>query len=252
MSDTTRITKFPAATIKEAVTSENSAASAAEQHQTQSGIASAKDSFQTKQESSLFTLNTNTGEVKFGDGLSGKRPPTGTSTALLYQSKAEISNYLKGEGKSDFRGMQEYLLQAQNQQIDTQMKEAREKAETAMNQATTGMITGIAGGLVSIGSAVDSLKHAASDAKTNLANNPALEARYKHFTFALNDLEVASGSQSKKMQQKANLADSQVKRLENEAQKDTDSTADSKAHRDRIRDAVLDFLQKLHDIDPKI
>jgi hypothetical protein len=219
MSDTTRITKLPAATIKEANISENSATPAAEQKQTQTGIASAKDSFQVKQESSLFTVNQNTGEVKFGDGLAGKRPPTGASTALLYQSKSEISNYLKAEAKTDFGGMKEYLLQAQNQQIN---------------------------------SAIHNLKNVALDSKNSLANNPALESRYKHFTSALNELDLAAKSQSKAAQQKANQQDLQTKRSENSASKDEDFAKKSQAHRDHIRDAVLDFLRKLHEMDPKI
>lgn len=250
MSDPVRLTK---ATIKETNVSDNSTTSATQQKQTQTGISSAKDSFQVKQDSSLFTMNTNTGEVKFGDGVSGSRPPTGNSAPLLYQAKSEISGYLKGEAKTDFRGMKQYLLQAQNQQIDNQMKEAKERFGTAMNQANTEMATGIAGGLVSIGSAVDNLKHAALEAKSEVSQNPALELRYKNFTSLLHDFESASNqSQSKKMQQHANLADSQVKHLENEADKDSDFAKSSKAHKDHIRDAILDFIRKLQEIDPDI
>jgi hypothetical protein len=215
MSDA-RITKLPATTIKETISSENSATSV--QKQTQTGIASAKDSFQIKQESSLFTVNQNTGEVKFGDGVSGKRPPSGSSTELLYQSKSEISNYFKGEAKT-FDGMKEYLLQTQHQQI---------------------------------GSALNNLKHVASEVKSNVENNPALEARYKHFTSAIRDFEINTNSQSKKMQQHANEQDAATKRMENSADKDSDFVKESNAHRDHIRDAVLDFIRKLHDIDPKI
>jgi hypothetical protein len=249
MTDPIRLTK---ATIKETITSDDSTKPAAEQKQTQSGIGSTTDSFEVKQDSSLFTLSRDTGEVKFGDGLSGKRPPEGTSAAMLYQSKAEISGYLKGEAKSQLLATKNYLLDAQNKQIDNQMKEAGEKAQTAMNQANTEMSTGIVGGLVTIGSAINNLKYAAAEAKSNLANNPALEARYKHFTSTLNELEVAVKPQSKSLQQKANQADAETKRLENQAQKDSDFAKESSAHRDRIRDAVLDFIRKLGEIDPKI
>lgn len=248
MSDPIRL---PKTTIKETLSSNNST-TAAEQKQTQTGIASAKDSFQAKQEGSLFTANTTTGEVKFGDGLQGSRPPIGNSAQLLYKAKTEISGYLKGEAKSDFGGIKQYLLQAQNQQIDNQMKEAGEKAQAAMNQANAEMVTGIAGGLVSIGSAVGNLKNVASEAKTAFANNPALEARYNHFTSALNDLEVTAKGQSKKMQQQANLQDAHTKHLENSANKDSDFAKSSKAHSDQMRDAILDFIRKLHDIDPQI
>jgi hypothetical protein len=123
MIDATRLTKLPSSTALNQVAAETKATSAAEQKTIQKGIASAADSFQVKQESSLFTANPDTGEVKFGDGVSGKRPPVGNSAALLQQSKSEISSYLKGDGKTEFLGMKEYLINAQNEQIDKQMNE---------------------------------------------------------------------------------------------------------------------------------
>jgi hypothetical protein len=244
MTDSIRLNKT---TIKETIASNNSTTPTAEEKQMQTGIASAKDSFESRQDSSLFTLNRNTGEVKFGDGVQGSRPPAGNSAQLLYQAKSEISGYLKGEGKPAL-AMKQYLLGAQNQQIDQGLKEAGEKAETAMNQANTEMATGILQGVVSFGSAINNLRHAASEAKNEASNNPALEARYNHFTSALNDLEITSRSSSKKLQENANQQDMQTKKLENQAQKDDDFAKASKSHRDHIRDAILDFLRKLDEI----
>jgi hypothetical protein len=247
MTDSIRLNKT---TIKETIASNNSTTPAAEEKQTQTGIASAKDSCQSKQDSSLFTLNRNTGEVKFGDGVQGSRPPAGNSAQLLYQTKSEISGYLKGDAKP-LLAMKEYLLGEQNKQIDQGLKEAGEKADAAMNQANTEMAMGILQGAVSFGSAINNLRHAASEAKNEASNSPAFEIRYKHFTSALNDLEVASRSSSKKLEQQANLQDAQTKRLENQAQKDEDFAKESKSHRDHIRDAILDFLRKLNDFNPK-
>jgi len=244
--------RLPKTTIKETLASNSSPA--VDQKQTQTGIASAKDSFQVKQESSLFTANPTTGEVKFGDGVQGKRPPEGTSAALLYQSKSEISSYLKGESKT-FLKTKDYMLGEQNKQIDQRMKEAGEKADATMNQATTGLVTGIVQGGISIGTAVKNLKYAALEAKNEVgsSNNPAIEYRFKHFNSALKDLEMGMNpSQSKKLQMDANLQDAETKRLENSADKDSDFAGESKAHADRFRDAILDFLRKLHDIDPQI
>jgi hypothetical protein len=245
MTDSIRLNKT---TIKETITSENSTKPAAQQTQTQTGIASAKDSFQAKQDNSLFTLNRDTGELKFGDGVSGSRPPIGNSAQLLYHAKSEISGYLKGDANTNFPAMKNYLLGAQNQQIDAQLKEAGEKAQIAMNQANTGMATGIVGGLITIGTAVNNLRDAASQAKSEASNNPALEARYNHFASALNDLAVETQSESKKLQQKANQQDVQTKKVENQEQKDDDWAKESKSHSDNIRDAILDFLRKLDDI----
>jgi hypothetical protein len=253
MTDATRLTKLPSSTTIKEMAAETTATPAAEQKTIQTGIASRTDSFQVKQESSLFTANPNTGQVRFGDGVAGKRPPAGNSAALLQQSKSEISSYLKGDGKTGFLAMKEYLIKNQNEQIDKQMNEAREKADMAMNQATTGLVTGVIGGAISIGSAVDNLKHVASEAKSDLAHNPALEVRYKHFNALLNDLHTAIKlPESKVLQKRANLAQIEISKQEQAEQKADDATKASKGHRDNIRDAILDFLDKLHDIDPKI
>lgn len=269
MTDPTRLTNLPSSTsIKQMITPDSATTPAAEQKSVQTGIASTKDSFEVKQQSSLFTANPNTGEVKFGDGLSGKTPPIGTqniasnrSAVLLRKTKSEISSFLKGEGgtaaKSTerFGSMKQYLLQAQNQQIDKGMKEAGEKADIAMSAATTGMIIGVAQGLISIGSAVDNLKHTASEAKSDLRpmTNPALESRYQRFTSLLDDLEIASNRpDSKAFQQQANKTQLEVSRLDQAAEQADEVVKNSTSQRDRIRDAVLDFLNKMKDIDPHI
>ncbi len=216
---------------------------APEQQKIQAGIASAKDSFEAKQTDSLFTANPNTGELNFGDGLSGKTPPIGnqniTATyrhgALIKETKAEISSYLKGEGGTassklaePFRGMKEYLnLSVQNEKIDSQMQEAKEKADTAMGQATTEMVTGSAAGLNQIGAAVAGLKDIASQARSDLRqiDSPAIESRYQRFTSLLNDLEKASDKTQKeiyKQEQEANKAATA------ESENDSDTSASGK------------------------
>ncbi len=253
MTDATRLTKLPSSTTLNQVAAETNATPAAEKKTIQMGIATRTDSYQVKQESSLFAANLNTGEVRFGDGVSGKRPPTGNSAALLQQSKSEISSYLKGDGRTGFLAMKEYLINAQNQQIDKQMKEAGEKADTAMNQATTGLVTGVISGAISIGSAVDNLKHVASEVKSDLAHNPPLEVRYKRFNALLNDLHTATNlPESKDLQKRANLTQIETSKQEQEAQKADEEAKASKGHKDNVRDAILKFLDTLHGIDPKI
>ena len=44
----------------------------------------------------------------------------------------------------------------------------------------------------------------------------------------------------------------EVKKSEQAANKDEEASKESKAHKDRVRDAVLDFLDKLRDMNPKI
>ena len=267
MDDSFRLTKLPSSTtIKQSTTTETPATPAPEQQKIQAGIASTKDSFEAKQKDSLFTANPNTGELNFGDGLSGKTPPIGnqniTATyrygGLIKETKAEISSYLKGEGGTassklaePFRGMKEYLnLSVQNEKIDSQMQEAKEKAEIAMDQATTELVSGSVSGSVQIGAAVAGLKDIASQARNDLRHNnsPAIESRYQRFTSLLNDLEKASDRTQKeiyKQEQEINKAATA------EDKNDSDTSASGK-HRDRIRDAIKDFLSKMRDIDPKI
>jgi hypothetical protein len=102
-----------------------------------------------------------------------------------------------------------------------------------MNQDNTSLVTGVIGGMISIGSAVGNLEHVASEAKSDLANsnNPTLESRYKHFSALLNDLHSATNlPESKVLQQKANLAEIETSKREQEAQKADEEAKASSEH----------------------
>ena len=236
--DPSRLTNLPSsATIKQTSTSDDSAPSAAEQKKVQPGIASVKDSFESKQQNSIFTANPNTGEVNFGDGLSGKRPPIGGENVsssynrtqhLLDGTKAEISSFLKGHGGTassevaePFGSLMEYMklvqkeakedrtmrqdfkessmlakeaqINVSNNQIDQQMKEAREKADILMHAANTQMTAGVVGGVLSIGSAAAGIKQMAAIARSEISEKSTeIEDRYKRFNSLVSDLEKAT------------------------------------------------------------
>ena len=198
--------------------------------------------------------------------MSGKTPPIGNQNinatyrygGLIKETKAEISSYLKGEGGTassklaePFRGMKEYLnMSVQNEKIDSQMQEAKEKADTAMEQATTQLVSGSVSSAIQIGAAVASLKDIASQARNDLAqnNSPAIESRYHRFTSLLNDF----GKDSDRIQEAIYKQEQEINKAATaEAKNDSDTSA-SGSHRDRIRDAILDFISKMRDIDPQI
>jgi Lhr-like helicase len=54
--------------------------------QIQQGIASTKDSFETKASNPLFEANSETGQLKFGDGVQGKIPSTSSDISSRYSS----------------------------------------------------------------------------------------------------------------------------------------------------------------------
>ena len=185
MDDSFRLTRLPSSTtIKQLTTTEAPPTPARSSRKYKRESLLQKIPFEAKQTNPLFTANPNTGELNFGDGLSGKTPPIGNQNinatyrygGLIKETKTEISSYLKGEGgtassklNEPFRGMKEYLnLSVQNEKIDSQMQEAKEKANTAMEQATTQMVSGSVTGLIQIGAAVAGLKDIASQAKSDL------------------------------------------------------------------------------------
>ena len=233
-----RDTNLPPVSIQQ---SEETSVPTEEQKKTSFGIAADQDSIETGNNSnSVFTTDPIAGQVSFGDGVEGSRLPEGDSNIqasyrsglgeagnvgfpeLLKESKIQIFNYLSG------------------QSIDSQMQGAKEKADLAMQQATTGLVTGIVPDASSIRSVVSGLNAYAENAKFEIAAKTAgvadqqLESRYQ--------------SVSKLLQQHANEMELQMQMLENQADKDSDSAKASPSHTDQMRDAILDLLRKLSEI----
>ena len=123
------------------------------------------------------------------------------------------------------------------------MQEAKEKADLARQQATTGLVTGIIGGAVTISSAMSELKSFAETTRNEIIQK----------TGGIADVQLESRFQrlSSVLHQHANDTDLQTKRLENEAANDSDFAKDSQEHTARMRDAILDFLRKLSEISPE-
>jgi hypothetical protein len=216
--------------IVQTSTSEEFATADQEQKKMESGIAATEDSIEGLNENSVFTADPTAGQINFGDGFQGSKLPenesevqagyqtglgeTGNSGTpvkefelLIKGAKSQISSYLNG------------------QKIDSQMEEAKEKTDAAMQQATTGVWTGVIGGAVSIGSAISELKSFAETAKNEIAqkssrNSDRLEARYQYLVSVINE------------------QDAEIKSAE--------------GRYDRIRDAILDLLSKLDEFPPKI
>jgi hypothetical protein len=275
--------KSSSPSIKEITTQENSSTPAADQTKVQTGITSSKDSFEATPANSVFTANPNTGQLRFGDGVQGKIPPTGSENiqatyryqGLLQQSKTEITNFLKGEQPQDeqFKAIGAYLqmtqkdvradqhlqssakemslmskqgkLEQQNQKIDQGMQEAREKANAAMSAATTHMATGMVSGGLTIASAAAQLQGIASQAKGELAhlNDPAIESRYVRFTSLVTDLQRAVEAPNEK---RSDQVQKEINRQEQATNKEQADSSDSAAE-DR-RKAALDNIQKFLDI----
>jgi hypothetical protein len=279
MDYSSRIIKSPPATIKEITTQDTSTTPPPEQSKVQTGIASVKDSFDASPAGSLYSANPNTGGLTFGNGIAGKTPPTSQNIdatyryqGLLQQTKSEITDFLKGgtAQAEPFKAISSYLQDAQkearedkkfqltsrelsllgaaskinldNQKIDEQMKEAGEKADAAMDAATTQLVTATISAAVQVGGV-------ASQAKSELAhlNDPAIESRYQQFQSLLNDLQKAVNPASEK---KSDLMEKEIQKQEQAANaaKEDSSESSSAAHRDRIRDAILDFIRKMSEI----
>ncbi|HSE42781.1 MAG TPA: hypothetical protein VLH08_18600 [Acidobacteriota bacterium] len=274
MDYSSRIIKSPPVTIKEITSQESSPTPSTEQKNIQTGITTTKDSFDAAPASSIFSANPNTGQLNFGNGIVGKTPPTGSENiaatyryqGLLQQSKTEISNFLKGEQRQGqpFKAVGSYLqsvqlaskeanLDLENKKIDAGMQEARERADNAMNAATTGMVIGVVQGGISIGAAADQLKDVASQAKGELThlNDPAIESRYVRFTSLLTDLQKAVEPSSER---KSDQVQKEINRQEqaiNKAQTDS-SDSSTETHRDQALDNIQKFLDILRQMNPQL
>jgi hypothetical protein len=183
-------------------------------------------------------------------------------------------------------------IELDNKAIDKGMAEAHEKAELLRSQATASLASGLISAAVSIVASGVSLGAAmnTSSAQSTLSaaekgSDAALDAAGKLeqaknlqavlnagaelgkaggqvATTALNFVAANLGADvqeidarkdgSKAIQKQANSKDAVNKFLENQASKDEDSAKGSASHSDRMRDAVLDFLRKLAEINPKV
>ena len=128
MDDPVRLTKPPPSSIIQlARTSEENASGPMQgKKKIQEGIATARDSIEVMTSNSSFSVNANKGEVKFGDGIQGQTPATGTSNIQArYQSGAGQS----GNNLTDPNALVQSVLRESYLQTTEDLKFYAEKVK---------------------------------------------------------------------------------------------------------------------------
>ena len=252
------------------------------------GISATKDGFETSKPDHLAGLLSTPAAVA---------TPVHTLATAMTQSKTAISEFL-GAGSNTVSGdmmatmmayQKEMNKEAQqnrklessskdaelislqskiakdNQAIDQGMKEAREKADIAREQATMGLVMGVAGGIATMGAgaAASSMGTGASSAVSafsELANHAAkirdafaqksggtaaleFESRYQKLISLLNQHSESAQRQSDQLQININKSE------EIDQEKDTPTVP---ANRRAALDAIVKFLDILKAMNPQI